>query len=65
MREKTPSQRAYGLGMDHAEHDNLGKLHHRLRSGREIAAVLGLADPSGEQTVNLRDAYNHGWSIWA
>lgn len=65
MSAKTPTQRSYELGMDHAELDHLGKLHHRLHSGREIAAVLGLTDLDGEQLVGLRDSYNHGWSVWA
>jgi len=62
---ETPTQRAYELGMDHAEHDHLGKLHHRLHSGREIAAVMGLTGLDGEQLVDLRDAYTAGWRDWA
>lgn len=65
MSTETPTQRAYELGMDHAEHDHLGKLHHRLHSGRKIAAVLGLTDLDGEQLIDLCDSYNHGWSVWA
>lgn len=65
MSDKMPTQQAYELGMDHAENDHLDKLHHRLHSGREVAAVLGITGLDGEQLVDLRDSYNHGWSVWA
>lgn len=48
--------------MGHAELDHLGKLHHRLHSGREIARALGLSGLDGEQWVDLRNSYNRGWS---
>jgi len=65
MSEESLTMLAQNLGMDHAEDDHHGKLHHRLRSGREVAAALGVADLDGEQLVALRDYYDFGWSAWA
>jgi hypothetical protein len=65
MTEQDLTVRAQTLGMDHAEDDHHGKLHHRLRSGREVAAALGAGDPDGEQYVALRDHYDFGWRAWA
>lgn len=44
MSEESLTMLAQNLGMDHAEDDHHGKLHHRLRGGREIATVLGVHD---------------------
>ena len=65
MSEESLTMQAQNLGMDHAEADHHGKLHHRLRGGREVASVLGVNDLDGEQLVALRDSYNFGWSAWA
>ncbi|WP_431795654.1 hypothetical protein [Microbacterium enclense] len=65
MSEETPIRRAYDLGMDHADEDHAGKPDVRLHSGREIARALGFTATTGEQLVELREAYNDGWRDWA
>lgn len=65
METTSLEEQARDLGANHAELNHLGKLHHRLHSGRDVASVLGADGLDGEQTVALRDAYDYGWSAWA
>ena len=58
--------RAHALGMDHAEKDHNGRLHHRLYAGKEVARALGVSDSlEGDQYVALRESYEGGWSAFA
>ncbi|WZH38764.1 MAG: hypothetical protein PIR02_08835 [Microbacterium enclense] len=65
MSDDAPVRQAYDLGMDHADDDHAGKPDVRLHSGRKIAAALGFTAATGEQLVELRDAYDAGWRDWA
>ena len=65
MQTTSLEEQARDLGADHAELHHLGRLQHRLHSGRDVAAALGAHGLDGEQTAALREAYNLGWSSWA
>lgn len=64
MTADAPTQRAYDLGMDHADDEHASQQDIRLRSGRDTARALGFTATSGKQLVDLRDAYNDGWRDW-
>ncbi|MBW9093086.1 hypothetical protein JNB62_05275 [Microbacterium jejuense] len=65
MPEDNLVDRARTLGGDHAEAQQMGKLHHRLYSGRDVARALGVVDQlDGDQYVALREAYDDGWSFF-